>query len=121
MANDRSEWKTYTLSALLSVVFALSGLAYSNVTSDIEDLKAERRETIENARMAAEKASALAVQVETLHGMMVDMSTQLDELNASQQLTVRRVDALVVVISSNTKAYRDALKQWNDEINRKRD
>lgn len=115
------DWKTYFLGVFFSIIMLLAGVVIAGNRADIADLKRDRQDIAKNAMDAAIAATRLDATVSSLVAQVNGLSRRVDGLDESQQITIRKLDGLVLVISQNTKTYRDAVTRWNDEINRKRD
>jgi len=100
------DWKTYLLGVLFTLVMGLTSVAYAGVTQRIGVLDADRKELVVVAQNIALQTAV--------------MNEHLNTLTDAQATTDHKLDQLVSVILEDSKAYKDALKKWEAELNRKK-
>ena len=106
---SNGDWKTYFLGIFAAVILALTGSAYSSVTSRVAKLETIHADT-------NKENNGMAVQIAVMSNEIASLTSQVSDLRTDVNSLHRQVTDLTFIISKNTKVYQDAMVRWNEEL-----
>src|SRR5260221_115994 len=107
----------------LTVIFSLTGVAYTNVTSRVSDLENGRKDFASINTTLQVQTAVLTQQIKTIEANRAKLDSQLEVILASQQANAEELQSITSQLAllrqlfgRDEQAYQEALRRWQDLV-----
>lgn len=103
---------------IIAVLLSLVALTYTNLTSRVSALEDDKKDYTSMTQAIIVQTAVVREQIKYLENETKTLAVNVGTLNDSQQETKAKLENVLNVINQNRKDYLDALKRWEELLER---